>query len=447
MNLLLRLSPLLFGLGCSPEKEGGSDSGGQGASSIDVIGILITPDEVIVPVGTEVQLEAVGLSEERTAVDLTDAVDWYSGAPSVAQVGNSLESEGLLSGVNGGVTTVVAVFEGIESAPARITVTDAQLDALTVSPPSVIVATGEQIQLTAEARFSDGASADASSQVRWITGDATVATLDGSGQLMGEGPGTTTVHVEWSGISSDPIEVEVLGSGASGEVDLTISDVYAIVDDDAGMISAWVDVENLGSGTAAAFWVDLWVEPDGLPSFGDWPDSYGECEYVGPGSTATVLLQAESAGTGSTQELFLVVDSTDEIAETSESNNTMWTETSGSGGGGGTPNLVIAFFGGYSDLEEEVTIYWVDVTNETTADAGSFYVDVYHDSGAEPEIDSTGDEYQRVSDLGAGLTEYLEFSMDELCEYCESWTLIDSFDEVAESNEADNTEMTEITPL
>jgi hypothetical protein len=168
---------------------------------------------------------------------------------------------------------------------------------------------------------------------------------------------------------------------------------------------------------------------------------------VGPGGTTTVLLQALSAGTGSTQDLFVVVDSTDEIAETSESNNARWAETSGSGGGGGTPNLMIAFFGGYSDLEEGVTIYWVDVTNETTADAGSFYVDIFHDSGAEPEIDTTGDQYQRVSDLGAGLTEYLEFSMDELCEYCESWTLIDSFDEVAESNEADNTDMTDITPL
>ena len=84
MNTLLRYGPLLIGLGCAPEKGADGDSGGEGASSIPVIGILITPDEVIVPVGTDVQLEATGLSEDRNAVELTDAADWFSGAPSVA---------------------------------------------------------------------------------------------------------------------------------------------------------------------------------------------------------------------------------------------------------------------------------------------------------------------------------------------------------------------------
>jgi len=423
------------------------DTGGGGASSIDVIGILITPDEVIVPVGTDVRLEATGLAADRTAVDLTDAADWYSGAPSVAQVSNSLESEGLLSGIEGGVTTVVAVFEGVESAPARVTVTDAELDSLTISPPSVILAVGEQIQLTAEARFSDGVSADASSQVRWITGDASVVTLDGNGQLNGEGSGTTTVHVEWAGVSSDAIDVEVVGGGATGTVDLTIADVYATVDEGSGVVSVWVDVENLGSGTAAAFWIDVWIDPGSTPGFGDWPDAYGECEYVGPGDFSTVLIQLYTTVTGGSHDLFLVVDSTDDIVETSESNNTKWAETSGGGGGSGTPNLVIDYFGGYSDEEEGVSYYWVDVTNETTSDAGGFYVDVYHDSYSEPEIDSTGDEYLRVNDLGAGQTEFIEFIIEDMCSSCESWTLIDSFDEVDESNEGDNTADTDVTTL
>jgi hypothetical protein len=447
MNPILRLGPFLIGLGCSTPEGTKVDTGGGGASSIDVIGILITPDEVIVPVGTDVRLEATGLAEDRTAVDLTDAADWYSGAPSVAQVSNALESEGLLSGIEGGVTTVVAVFDGIESAPAKVTVTDAELDSLTISPPSVILGVGEQIQLTSEARFSDGVSADASSQVRWITGDASVVTLDGNGQLNGAGTGTTTVHVEWAGVTSDAIEVEVVGGGSTGTVDLTIADVYATVDEDSGVVSVWVDVENLGSGTAAAFWIDVWIDPASTPGFGDWPDAYGECEYVGPGDLSTVLIQLYTTVTGGSHDLFLVVDSTDDIAETSESNNTMWAETSGGGGGSGKPNLVIDYFGGYSDEDEGVSYYWVDVTNEATSDAGGFYVDIYHAAYSEPEIDSTGDVYQRVNDLGAGQTEFLEFIIEDMCSYCESWTLLDSFDEVDESNEGDNTAETDVETL
>jgi len=440
MNTLARLGPLLIGIGCAIPKGTASDTGGQGASSVDVIGILITPDELIVPVGSSVQLEAIGLSAERTSVDLTDAVDWTSDSPGVAGVSNSLEEEGVLNGLAGGVTTIIAVFDGVESAPATVTVTDAELSSLSISPPTVIIGQDDSIQLSAEARFSDGNSADASSQVRWITGDASVATLDGNGHLTGEGSGTTEVYVEWSGVQSEPISVEVVGgSGGTGSVDLTIADVYATVDDD-GALSAWVDVENLGSGTAAAFWVDIWVDPDGTPSFGDWPDAFDECEYVGPEETTTVLVQGY-AGEGGTHELFVVVDSTDDIEETSESNNTKWVDTSSAGGGGtGKPNLVIDYFYYYYDDEDGLTYYWIDVTNESTADAGSFYVDVYHDAYTEPVIGSTGDVYQLVSDLPGGQTEYVELTVSDECDYyCESWVLIDSFDQVDESDESDNT--------
>jgi len=445
MRRLVRYSPLLIGIGCGSPKESQTDSGGAGASSIDVIGILITPDELIVPVGSTVQLEATGLSAERSSVDLTDAVEWRSDSSAVAGVSNSLEEEGLLSGMSGGVSTIVAVFEGIESVPARVTVTDAELSSLSISPPSVIVGLGESIQLTAEARFSDGASADASSQVRWITGDAGVVTLESGGVLSAEGGGTTSVYVEWAGVESDPIEVEVVGSGSSGDVDLSIADVYATTDG-SGSLSAWVEVENLGDGTAAAFWVDMWIDPESTPSFGDWPDAYSECEYVGPGSTATVLLQGYTSGAGE-HDLFLVVDSTDDISETSESNNTAWADTSTGGGGTGDPNLVLSYFGGYSDLEEEVTYYWVDVTNETTADSVGFYVDVYHNTYDEPAIGTTGDEYVRVTELGGGQTEYIELIYEGTCAGCESWTLIDSFDEVDESNEDDNTGSYDVATL
>jgi hypothetical protein len=444
MRSLLRFGPLLIGLGCTPDKGGVADTGGEGAKSIDVIGILITPDEIIVPVGQKVQLDATGLSADRNSVDLTDAVEWSSGAPSVAGVSNSLEEEGMLSGISGGVTTIIAVFEGVQSAPARVTVTDAELSSLTISPPSVIVAVGESIQLSAQARFSDGASADASSQVRWITGDPGVATMDGNGNLTGVGSGNTSVHVEWAGVESEPIDVEVVGGGgSSGTVDLTISDVYATVDDE-GILSAWVDVENLGTGTAAAFWVDLWVDPDETPAFDDWPDAFNECEYVGAGEISTVLIQG-TASAGTTHDLFVVVDSTDDIEESSESNNTKWAETSSGSSGSGLPNLVIDYAGGYSDADEGVIYYWVDVTNEATADAGGFYVDIFHDSYSEPVIDSTGDVYQRVNDLAAGQTEYLELILDEECEYyCESWVLVDSFAQVEESNESDNTQVIDI---
>jgi hypothetical protein len=53
----------------------------EGSSVVDVLGIVVTPNEVIVPVGSSVQLEALGLNDERETIELTDAVDFMVTIP------------------------------------------------------------------------------------------------------------------------------------------------------------------------------------------------------------------------------------------------------------------------------------------------------------------------------------------------------------------------------
>jgi hypothetical protein len=444
MNSLKRIALLALAVACqAPPKGTAIDTASvEEGESVDVIGILITPGEVIVPVGGTVQLSAIGLNADRQSADLTDVVEWHSGAPSVAVVSNGHDEEGLLYGVASGTTMVTAGYDSVMSPSGRIVVTDANLSDLTISPPSVVLGVGDTIQLSAEARFSDGAAADASAQVRWITGDASVVTLSTTGELTGAGPGETTVSVEWDGVGATPIDVTVTGGGAGGggTVDLAIADVIGTITDD--YLNIWVEVENQGSATAAGFWVDVFVDPDGTPAYGDWPDTYDECDYVGPGDTSTVFVQAYA--TAETHELFVVVDSTDDVFETSESNNTAWaTATSDSeSGGDGEPNLVVDYFGYW--IEDGVTEYWADVTNVGLGDASAFYVDVFHDSSIEPEVMTTGTIYQLIAGLPAGETEYLTFVVDEDCGMCISWLLLDSFALVTESVESDNTDYVEI---
>lgn len=444
MYTLKRIALLALAVACqAPSKEMATDTArGEGGDSVDVIGILITPGEVIVPVGGTVQLSAIGLNAERQSADLTDVVEWHSGAPSVAEVSNGRDEEGLLYGVAAGTTLVTAGYDSVMSPSGRIVVTDANLSDLTISPPSVVLGVGDTIQLSVEARFSDGAAADASAQVRWITGDASVVTLSASGELTGAGPGETTVAVEWDGVEATPIDVTVTagGSGGVGSVDLAIADVVATIVDD--YLNIWVEVENQGTATAVGFWIDVFVDPEGTPAYGDWPDTYDECDYVGPGETSTVFLQAFA--TAESHDLFVVVDSTDEVFETSESNNTAWAiaTAGGEGGGDGEPNLVVDYFESW--VEDGGTEYWIDVTNAGLGDASGFYVDVFHDSSAEPEMMTTGTIYQLVAGLSAGETEYLTFFVDEDCGMCVSWLLLDSFEQVIESVETDNTAYVEI---
>ena len=73
-----------------------------------LVGILITPDPVVVPVGGETQLVATGLLESRDSVDLTALVNWRVSSDNIINVRGSLDREGELEGLKAGKSTVVA---------------------------------------------------------------------------------------------------------------------------------------------------------------------------------------------------------------------------------------------------------------------------------------------------------------------------------------------------
>ena len=101
---------------------GCTDKGG--ADKIEgLVGILITPDPVVVPVGGEAQLTATGLLDSRDSMDLTALVNWQAESDSTIKVRGSLDREGELEGLEAGKSTVVARYNGIVSPPATVTVT------------------------------------------------------------------------------------------------------------------------------------------------------------------------------------------------------------------------------------------------------------------------------------------------------------------------------------
>ena len=64
-------------------------TGGKAAEEDDldeVLGILLTPTEVVVPVGQTAQLSATGLLDGRESLDLTRSVDWRSSDPGVLAI-------------------------------------------------------------------------------------------------------------------------------------------------------------------------------------------------------------------------------------------------------------------------------------------------------------------------------------------------------------------------
>ncbi len=394
-----------------------------------LVGILVTPDPVIVPVGGSTQLFATGLLEDRQSIDMTHLVTWKSPDEGIASVGNGLDSEGVLTGHVAGSAGAFAAYEGVKSPSIVVTVTDAELLRLTVTPDDIVAATGDAIQLAAEAGFSDGSSGDVTGQVRWITDDGGVAQLTGDGLLTAAGAGSTAITAEWDGVSSEAVAVTVSGA-SSGEPDLTVSALTAV--SAGGIVDLTVQITNTGSAAAGELWVDVWGDPSSTPSIGDIGDDYILIAYLGPGQSESLHfdLYAESS-------VYVLVDTNDDVEESDESNNAASAAVSSGGGGGSSgPDLVIPYFDYIAD--EEMIYYYIEVENQGDESADSFYVDVFIDAYEAPEIGTDGDDYTLLDSLSPGESTAAEFLLETWCHWCWSWAVVDSLDWVEESDESNN---------
>ncbi|TNI15051.1 Ig-like domain-containing protein [Aeromonas veronii] len=147
---------------------------------------------------------AIGHHTDGSTLDISDSVTWSLSDESVA----TISDDGLLTGVSAGTITVTATKDNITSNQVEVTITDAVITALQVSPAAISVVTGQEQQLTVMATYSDNTSFDVTSTVAWAV-DSTIATVTANGLLTGASAGRTTLTASKDGISSNEVSVTV----------------------------------------------------------------------------------------------------------------------------------------------------------------------------------------------------------------------------------------------
>uniref|UniRef100_UPI00261365B9 Ig-like domain-containing protein n=1 Tax=uncultured Microbulbifer sp. TaxID=348147 RepID=UPI00261365B9 len=167
--------------------------------------IQVTPPAPSLAKGNRQQLTAMGTYSDGSTDDVTNAVAWNSGDTAIATV----DSQGELTAVDEGDTTISASWEGIVSNTVTVTVNGAVLTAIQVTPPAPSLAKGNRQQLTAMGTFSDGTTADLTTSVAWTSSDTKIVTVDNSGQLTAVDEGIATVSASKEGVVSNTATVTV----------------------------------------------------------------------------------------------------------------------------------------------------------------------------------------------------------------------------------------------
>ncbi len=175
-------------------------------SAAALTSITITPDLATIARGTTVQFGAEGEFSDGSIQDITDVVDWQSADEGVGVV----NTDGLATGVSAGTTDISAVFETegdpIEAA-AELTVTDAIIELIVISPDNSTIDEGGNQQFMATGTFSDDSEQDITELATWLTTDNSVGTISNTsgsrGLFASTAKGTTFIEASFGGVTGE----------------------------------------------------------------------------------------------------------------------------------------------------------------------------------------------------------------------------------------------------
>jgi hypothetical protein len=184
-----------------------------------VTAIRITPDPLSLVVGTRAFARATATYSDGTSIDVSTTCTWASDATATATVSNGAGSQGQVTAVAVGSTTIRCTQGGI-TGRARVEVTGAVLEQVTVSPVNPTCRIGDVIQLQATAIGSNGTTQNVTQQATWSASPAGIlqplvlrgryrcaaagsATVSAS---FGGRVGTTTVRVSGAAVTSIQVE-------------------------------------------------------------------------------------------------------------------------------------------------------------------------------------------------------------------------------------------------
>ena len=195
------------------------DGGVTGSTVLTVgaaqlVSLAVTPADPTVPKGQAEQFTATGTYTDGTTADLTSQVTWASANTAVA----TITAGGLASALAAGSSTIDATDGGVTGA-TTLTVSPAQLVSLAVTPANPSVAKGLTEQFTATGTYTDGTTADLTSQVTWASANTAVATISASGLARALAAGTSSISAVDGGVTGST----VLTVGAAQLVSLAVT--------------------------------------------------------------------------------------------------------------------------------------------------------------------------------------------------------------------------------
>ena len=251
-----------------------------------LLALDIEPPSRTLAKGLTTEFHAYGRYTDGSRREVTAEAVWSTASPPLAETSSTVA--GRVMALTSGTTAVEAGLAGA-SATAALTVTDAALVGLEISPATTTLAKGTGTMLVATGLYSDNTSADISTLATWQSSDSAVAAVDGTGGVNGVSQGTAAVTAGLDGFSAST-DVTVTGATLTS---LDISPRNATVAAGSQVALAATGVFSNGTRQDLSGTV-LWSSSDtGVAAIGMGTDGGAVVEALAAGA---VQLAADLAG-------------------------------------------------------------------------------------------------------------------------------------------------------
>jgi N-acetylneuraminic acid mutarotase len=204
--------------------------GGGGSSDNEtptLVSIQITPPATSKAMGLTQQYGAIGTYASGPNQDITAAVAWNSSDPAKA----SINASGLATATGVGAATVTASLGGVTSNNAVLTVNDAALVSIQITPPVASKAIGLKQQYSAIGTYTAGPNQDITATVAWQSSDAAKASVNATELATATGAGSSNISAALDGIDSNTavltvtsatlVSIQITPASASKAIGLT----------------------------------------------------------------------------------------------------------------------------------------------------------------------------------------------------------------------------------
>lgn len=209
--------------------SGFSDSAKIEITAAELLSLEVTPTNPNIAVGTTRQFTATGIFTDGSQ-DLTadTNVTWTTTDQSGTAVASNTATPGEISGDNLGTSTITATYTGAAasgpvSGSTVLTVANATLLSIDVTPANQSIAKGNTLQFTATGNYNNSTTQDLTDSVVWSSSDANVAAISNGVGTEGLADSKDTVYGGTAGSSTGTAIITATLGAIDGTTNLTVT--------------------------------------------------------------------------------------------------------------------------------------------------------------------------------------------------------------------------------